>query len=111
MCQLYITESKTIGYELCEQNRSLLDMIDEDVRVWIVNKENNCLWELAIDEGRVINPDNKEPFSNGSEVKQIIIVSKIGEENTQALYGSMDNNVNNFVQDVLESLTDVYPRH
>ena len=111
MCQLYITESKTIGHELCEKNRALIEKIDENVRVWIVKKSNNCLWELAIDEGRVTNPENNKPFRNGSDVKQIIIVDKIGEENTQALYGSPDSDLNSFVEYVLESLTNFYPRH
>jgi len=111
MCQLYITESKTVGNELCDKNKSLLDLIDEDVRIWIVNKNNNCLWDLAIDEGRVINPDSKMPICDGSDVKQIIVVAKIGDENTQALYGTTDSNLNIFVKNVLESLTNVYPRH
>ena len=111
MCQLYITESKTVGNDLCEMNRELLDMIDENVRVWIVNKSNNCLWELAIDEGRVINPVTENPFENKTEVKQIIVVAKIGEEDTQVLYGSSDSDINGFVKSVLENLKSVYPRH
>ena len=111
MCQLYITESRTVGNDLCEKNRELLDMIDENVRVWIVNKSSNCLWELAIDEGRVINPVTEDPFTKKAEVKQIIVVSKIGEENTQVLYGSSESDINSFVKYVLESLKNIYPRH
>lgn len=111
MCQLYITESNSVGYDLCKQFKTLLDEIDEQVRVWIVNKSNNCLWELAIDEGKVINPSSENPINNGSEVKQIIVVSKIGDDNSQTLYGSTDSDVNDFVKSVLESLKNVYPRH
>ena len=111
MCQLYIAESNKVGYDLCEQYKSLLDEIDEMVRVWIINKSNSRLWELAIDEGRVINPSNEKPINNGSDVKQIIVVSKVGEEETQVLYGSTDNDINGFVEKTLQNLTTVYPRH
>ena len=111
MCQLYITESKSVGYDLCEKNKVLLNNIDENIRVWIVNKNNNCLWELAIDEGRVYEPGNKKPLPEGSDVKQIIVVSKIGDDDKQELYGTTNNDTNDFVRNVLESLKEIYPRH
>ncbi|MGI9535330.1 MAG: hypothetical protein ACR2NW_10310, partial [Thermodesulfobacteriota bacterium] len=98
-------------FDLCSKNKVLLDKIDEMVRVWIINKDNSSLWELAIDEGKVINPMDEKPISNGSDVKQIIVVSRIGDGDDQVLYGSNDCDVNDFVKNVLENLTSVYPRH
>lgn len=103
-------ESSRIS-NILSSNEKLLDEIDENVRMWFLERNNKSLWAAAIDEGKVLNPKEKSSIDSEIDLKHLVIVTQVDAESSEIFYGNANDDLSDFVKAVLENVKSIYPKH
>ena len=115
MRQVYISEKSLSNKDeisnIISEHAQILKEIDNNIRMWVVERSCKNLWDVAINEGKVINPEDNSTIQPEDEVKHLVLVKNVDSKSEEILFGNTKEQFLGFFQTVLKDVSKKYPNH
>ena len=115
MRQVYISEKNLTNKDEIEnviaEHSQILKEIDNNVRMWVVERKCKNLWDIALNEGKVIDPSDKSAIKPDADVKHIVLVTSTNSQEKEIVFGNKEEKFIDFFQTVLKDVSSRYPNH
>lgn len=115
MRQVYISEKSLSNKDeisnTISEHAQILKEIDNNVRMWVVERRCKNLWDVAINEGKVINPEDNSTIQPEDEVKHLVLVKNVNSKGEEILFGNTKEHFFDFFQTALNDISERYPSY